>query len=189
VIVGLLLAAGGSRRFGSQKLIATLDHKPLVRHAADALARVTDELIVVVGSDADAVIAALDGLNARIVENPEWERGLSSSIRSGIAAAPPNSSAVLIALGDEPRVRGDVSREVISAWRTTGQPVVVARYAGVTGHPVLFDASIFDELMTLDGDVGAKRVIARRAERVVYVDINETPPLDVDEPADLRKLK
>jgi molybdenum cofactor cytidylyltransferase len=188
MIAGLLLAAGGSRRFGSQKLVAALNNVPLVRHAAQALAQVTDELIVVVGSDAAAVTRALDGIAARIVENGEWEQGLSTSIRCGVRAATSNTTALLIALGDEPRVSRDVSRSVISAWHESGRPIVVARYAGETGHPVLFDASVFAELTALDGDRGAKRVIDRLPERVTYVDIATAPPLDVDEPADLRRL-
>src|SRR3954452_22535903 len=77
MIVGLLLAAGGARRFGSQKLVASLDGTPLVRHAADALSQVTHEMVVVVGSDAPTVTRALEGIAALIVENSEWEQGLS----------------------------------------------------------------------------------------------------------------
>ena len=130
MIAGLLLAAGGARRFGSQKLVATLDGVPLVRHAAQALAQETDELIVVVGSESAAVTRALDGIDARIVENADWERGLSTSIRCGVRAATPETTAIVVALGDEPRVDGAVSRALISAWRETGRPIVVARYRG-----------------------------------------------------------
>jgi molybdenum cofactor cytidylyltransferase len=188
MIVGLLLAAGGARRFGSQKLVATLDGAPLVRHAAQALAQVTNDLIVVVGSEAEAVTRALVGVNARIVENGEWGNGLSSSIRCGVLAAPPETSAIVVALGDEPRVDGGVTRALISMWRETRRPIVVARYAGEIGHPVLFDASVFDELTALDGDRGARRVIQRSPDRVTYVDMTTAAPLDVDEPSDLRRL-
>jgi molybdenum cofactor cytidylyltransferase len=113
---------------------------------------------------------------------------LSTSIRRGVQAATSTTTALVIALGDEPRVSGDVSRSVISAWRQTGRPIVVARYAGETGHPVLFDARVFGELTTLDGDRGAKRVIDRLPERVAYVDIATALPIDVDNVADLRLL-
>lgn len=188
MIVGLLLAAGGARRFGSQKLVATLDDVPLVRHAAQALAQETDELIVVVGSESAAVTRALDGIDARIVENAEWERGLSTSIRSGLRAVKQDTTAIVVALGDEPRVDGAVSRALIAAWRESGRPIVVARYAGEIGHPILFDTSIFPELMALDGDRGARGVIQRSPDRVAYVDMTTAPPLDVDEPNDLRRL-
>jgi molybdenum cofactor cytidylyltransferase len=188
MISGLLLAAGGARRFGSQKLVAELDGEPLVRHAALALARETDELIVVVGSEAAAVTRALDGIEARIVENEEWARGLSTSIRCGVQATTPNTSAVIIALGDEPRVDGSVSRALISTWRDTTRPIVVTRYAGEIGHPILFDSSVFAELLALDGDRGARGLIQRSPDRVAYVDMTTAPPLDVDEPNDLRRL-
>jgi molybdenum cofactor cytidylyltransferase len=188
MISGLLLAAGGARRFGSQKLVAELEGEPLVRHAALTLARETDELIVVVGSEAAAVTRALDGIEARIVENEEWARGLSTSIRCGVQATTPNTSAIIIALGDEPRVDGSVSRALISTWRDTARPIVVTRYAGEIGHPILFDASLFPELLSLDGDRGARGVIQRSPDRVAYVDMTTAPPLDVDEPNDLRRL-
>ena len=188
MIAGLLLAAGGARRFGSQKLVATLDGVPLVRHAAQSLAQETDELIVVVGSEAGAVTRALTDVDARIIENAEWASGLSSSIRCGVSAAKPETSAIIVALGDEPRVDGAVTRALISTWRDTGKPIVVVRYAGEIGHPVLFDASVFGELTALDGDRGARRVIQRSPDRVAYVDMTTAQPLDVDEPNDLRRL-
>jgi len=188
MIAGLLLAAGGARRFGSQKLVATLDDVPLVRYAAEALAQETDELIVVVGSESAAVIRALDGIDARIVENAEWERGLSTSIRCGVRAATPETTAIVVALGDEPRVDGAVSRALISMWRESGRPIVVARYNGEIGHPVLFDVTVFAELSSLEGDRGARGVIQRSPDRVAYVDMTTAPPLDVDEPNDLRRL-
>jgi molybdenum cofactor cytidylyltransferase len=188
MIAGLLLAAGGARRFGSQKLVAMLNDAPLVRHAALALARETDELIVVVGSEAAAVTHALDGIDACIVENEDWAQGLSTSIRRGVQATTPNTAAIIIALGDEPRVDSMVSRALISTWRDTARPIVVTRYAGEIGHPVLFDASVFAELLSLHGDRGARGVIQRSPDRVAYVDMTTAPPLDVDEPNDLRRL-
>lgn len=188
MIVGLLLAAGGARRFGSQKLIAPLGGIPLVRHAANALGKVVDEVIVVVGSEVEAVTRALDGVDARIVENPDWARGLSTSLRLGLAFVPTRADAVLVALGDEPSVEPSVSRAVIAAWRETRRPIAVARYEGATGHPALFDRSVFAELETLEGDVGAKRVINQSVERVAYVDVAAEAPLDVDEPEDLQRL-
>jgi len=188
MIAGLLLAAGGARRFGSQKLVATLDDVPLVRYAAEALAQETDELIVVVGSESAAVTRALDGIDARIVENAEWERGLSTSIRCGVRATTADTTAILVGLGDEPRVDPNVSRAIVRAWRESGRPIVVARYNGEIGHPVLFDVTVFPELSLLEGDRGARSVIQRSPDRVAYVDMTTAPPLDVDEPNDLRRV-
>ena len=188
MIAGLLLAAGGARRFGSQKLVAPLDNVPLVRHAAESLANEVDELIAVVGSEAAAVTKALEGIGVRVVENAEWALGLSSSIRCGVNATKPGTTAVIVALGDEPRVDGQVCRALVAAWRETRRAIVVARYDGEIGHPILFDASVFDELTALEGDRGARVVIQRSTDRVAYVDMATAPPLDVDEPDDLRRL-
>jgi molybdenum cofactor cytidylyltransferase len=99
-----------------------------------------------------------------------------------------DTTAIVVALGDEPFVDGTVSRALISMWRESGRPIVVARYAGEIGHPILFHTSVFPELMALDGDRGARGVIQRSPDRVAYVDMTTAPPLDVDEPNDLRRL-
>ncbi len=188
MIAGLLLAAGGARRFGSQKLVATVDGVPLVRRAHDTLAEVVDSVLVVVGAEAAAVTQALESTNATIVVNPDWANGLSTSIRRGISAVPLDAQAVIIALGDEPEVDARIAVELIAMWKNTGRPIVAARYQGVQSHPVLFDRSLFSELSTLKGDVGAKSVIYRSGERVAFVDVASARPLDVDVPEDLRRL-
>lgn len=189
MILGLLLAAGGARRFGSQKLVAPLGGVPLVRRALDSLEQATDGVIVVVGSEAAAVTEALGPTDATIVVNPEWESGMSTSIRRGVLAAPPTAEALVVTLGDEPLVHPGVSRAIVEAWRETKRPIVAARYSGEQVHPVLFDRSVFGELTTLEGDVGAKGVINRAPERVVFIDVPASPTPDVDQPADLRRLE
>ncbi|HEY4218046.1 MAG TPA: nucleotidyltransferase family protein [Gemmatimonadaceae bacterium] len=188
MIAGLLLAAGGARRFGSQKLLAQLDGQPLVRHAANVLISTTDRVTVVVGNDARQVQSTLNDLDADVVDNAEWATGLASSLRCGIAALPVEAEAVVVALGDQPRVDAIVIREVIARWRAGGRAIVATRYAGVQGHPVLFDRAVFDELLALEGDRGAKSVIERIPERVEYVDVHVPAPRDVDTPDDLAAL-
>jgi molybdenum cofactor cytidylyltransferase len=185
VIAGLLLAAGGARRFGSQKLVAPLDGIPLVRHAAAALGRSTDTLVIVIGHEADAVRVALAEIDASIVENPEWSQGLSSSLRHGIAALPPDVEALVVALGDQPRIDPLVVRSLIDRWRATGTAIVAARYRGVRGHPVLFDRAVFPQLTTLRGDVGARTIFEQSPDQVAYVEVDDSVPIDVDTVDDL----
>ena len=189
MIIGVLLAAGGARRFGSQKLVALLDGVPVVRRAFDALWAATDGTIVVVGSEAEAVTRALDGTSASIVVNSDWALGLSTSLRCGILATPPSTEAVIVGLGDEPAVDAHVCRELVRAWRREKKAIVAARYNGVQDHPVLFDRAVFNELTSLEGDVGAKSVINRSVERVTFVDVSSPQPIYVDEPGDLRRLE
>jgi len=188
MIIGVLLAAGGARRFGSQKLVAMLGGLPVVRRAFDTVSSATDGTLVVVGSDAEAVTRALEGTNANIVVNSHWALGLSTSLRCGILAAPPSTEAVIVGLGDEPTVDSHVCRELVRVWRRDKKAIVAARYNGVQDHPVLFDRAVFGELTSLEGDVGAKSVINRVPDRVAFVDVAAPQPIDVDEPGDLQKL-
>ena len=189
MIIGVLLAAGGARRFGSQKLVAMIDGVPVVRRAFDVLASTTDAVVVVVGNEADAVARALEGTNAICVRNDAWELGLSTSLVLGIGVASRMGEAAVVGLGDEPDVDSSVCLALIEEWRRNKKSIVAARYNGVQDHPVLFDRAVFNELMSLEGDVGAKSVISRSPERVAFVDVTGPQPIDVDEPGDLRRLE
>ena len=180
MIVGLLLAAGGARRFKRQKLVATYRGAPLVTHAARALRSATDGVIVVVGHDADTVRSALAGIDARVVENVDWEIGLASSIRRGVEAMPIEAEALVVTVGDQPGLDPPVIRAVIARWRETGSPIVSASYRGARGHPVLFAQSVFPELLELQGDAGARLLIERSPARVSYVEVDAVMPPDVD---------
>jgi molybdenum cofactor cytidylyltransferase len=188
VIAGLLLAAGGARRFGSQKLVAQIGGVPIVRRAAEGLASGVDRLVVVTGSEGALVRDALAGLNARCIENTEWAAGLSTSLRAGILAVEREASAVVIALGDQPGLDPKLVRTVIETWRATGKPIVAARYRGARGHPVLLDRVVFGEASEVRGDVGARTLIERDAARVAYVDVEADAPRDVDMPVDLEGM-
>ena len=189
MIAGVLLAAGGARRFRKQKLVALFQGVPIVRHSADSLGSATDSLIVVVGNEAAAVERALSGTNARIVMNPDWELGLATSIRAGVAAVEAECEAMVIAVGDQPELDPFVVRAVIARWRETGQPIVSASYRGVRGHPVLFARSVFPELAALHGDAGARLLIERTPERVTYVQVDAPMPPDVDTSGELEALE
>jgi len=189
MIIGVLLAAGGARRFGSQKLVAMIDGVPVVRRAFDVLASTTDAVVVVVGNEADAVARALEGTNAICVRNDAWELGLSTSLVLGIGVASRMGEAAVVGLGDEPDVDSSVCLALIEEWRRNKKSIVAARYNGVQDHPVLFDRAVFSELAALEGDVGAKSVINRSPERVAFVDVTGPQPIDVDEPGDLRRLE
>ncbi len=188
MIVGLLLAAGGGSRFGSQKLLARTDDVPIVVAAARVLAPLVDRLIVVVGSEAERVTAALDGADAAIAVNPRWADGLSTSLRLGVSVVSTDAEAVVVTLGDQPGIDPTVVRRVISSWRETGKPIVATRYRGSRGHPVLLGRAVFNEVQSITGDVGARLLIEHDASRVVFVDVDADAPRDVDTPDDLAAL-
>ncbi len=189
MIAALVLAAGAARRFGSQKLLHPVRGEPLVRAAVDrVVAAGPEQTIVVVGHDGAAVRHALAGLPVTIVENPDPERGLSSSLRAGLAMVPGNAVAVLVTLGDQPIDRDEILPALVARFGGDDAPIVAPRYQGVQGLPVLFARSVFPELEQLTGDRGARSVVERDASRVAYVDFDFPMPRDVDTPADLEIL-
>jgi molybdenum cofactor cytidylyltransferase len=187
VIAGVVLAAGASRRFGSQKLLAPVGGMPLVRRRVERLLEASlDEVVVVLGSDAVAVGGALAGLRVRTVINPGYTTGMSSSLRAGIDALPAAAEAALVALADQPGVGADIVDRLIERYRIDRPAIVAPLYrGGVRGTPVLFDRSLFAELRGVTGDEGGRSVVAADAGRVVLVELAREMPGDVDVPGDL----
>lgn len=185
MIVGVLLAAGGSRRFGSQKLVTPVRGSPLIRHGASLLTQTTDHVIAVIGSDSLIVRAALEGTGAEIVENPEWQGGLSTSLKRGVACVSPLADGVIVALGDQLDVEPEIVRKLVDVWRQTGHLIVTARYRGVRAPPVLLSRPVFRDVEALVGDVGAKAIMDQHSERVGYVDVDADVPRDIDLPGDV----
>ena len=183
-----MLAAGLARRMGGGKLVLVLGGRPIVRWSVESLVPPVDDLVVVTGAGGADVRAALEGVAVRFVENPHPEAGQGSSIAVGAAALREGTEALIIALGDQPRVPADVVPRLLATWRRTGQAIVAPTYRGVHGTPVLFAAEVFPELAALNGDAGARAVVAARAERVARVAFDHAMPADVDTPEDFARL-
>ena len=190
MIAGLLLAGGASRRFGSNKLVAPLGDRPVVRWSAEALAAAVDVVYVVVPARADAVRAALDGIAVRWVENRHSHKGLASSIRTGVSALPAEVDAVVITLADQPLVGAGSIRQVVERWRvaSAGTRAVVTEYRDGRGHPALFGASVFPALCALEGDRGARELLAALGDAVAVVGVDHERPADVDTAEALARL-
>jgi molybdenum cofactor cytidylyltransferase len=191
VIVGIILAAGLSRRLGRPKQLLSLGGEPLIRKTIrQVLASSLDQTILVVGELANEIEAAVSGLPVHVVVNRHASLGQSTSIRAGLAALPPDTKAAVFVLGDQPEIEPGVIDALIASWRAGGSPVVLPQYAEGIGNPVLFDRRLFPELAAIDGDVGARAVVlAHRATgdlEAVPVDVHT--PADVDTEADFRAL-
>ena len=192
----VVLAAGAGRRFGGGKLLALLDDRPLLQHALDAAADWgPDALLVVLGRDADVAERIVGWGDAQRLRNPDPDRGLSSSVRLGVAAAAalePPLDGVFIALGDQPRVQSATYRRLARAADAdaAAHAIVVPRYTGEAAgvaNPALLLRAAWPLVETLTGDRGMGPVIAAHPELVLSVPIDGANP-DVDTPDDLRRL-
>lgn len=191
MIAGVVLAAGTSSRLGRPKQLLPVGGEPLVRHTLRAiLASKLDDVLVVLGHEADAVQSAIAALPVRVVHNPDFARGQSTSVRAGLAALAPETEAAVFLLGDQPGVDPDVIDALITAWRDTNAPIVAPRYTGGIGNPILFDRRLFPELGTLEGDRGANRIVRllERQGRLEIVPIHHPAPPDVDIESDYTAL-
>lgn len=188
-VVALVLAAGRATRFGSAKLLALLDGSPLIQHCVDRVcASAVDDVIVVAGDRIEEIRHTISDTRARVMRNPHPEDGLASSLRAGVAAAP-EAGALIIVLGDQPRIDPAVIDALISMWRRGEGRIVVPRYRGTQGHPVLFDGSLRAELLVLTGDRGAREVIATHEKEVAWFAVDADAPHDVDFPEDLVRVR
>jgi molybdenum cofactor cytidylyltransferase len=188
VIVGIVLAAGLSRRMGKTKLLLPLDGKALVRWAVEGLRPYVDGVIVVTPPDDAALRIALDGLDVTFATNERPEEGQGTSIAAGARALPADAEAVVIALGDQPRLPTGLLATLRETFERAGKPIVAPVYQGTQGTPVIFAASLFDELRALEGDAGARALVRRDPSRVAVVTIDAPMPPDVDTPEDYARL-
>ena len=192
-VAAIVLAAGRSTRMGGpNKLLAELDGKKLVRIVTEqALASKACEVIVVTGHQAELVEQALSDLDVRFVRNPDFAGGLASSVKAGIAAVPDTVDGAVVCLGDMPMVSSGLLDRLIAAFAPDrGNLIVVPVSEGRRGNPVLWSRRFFAELMTLDGDVGARHLIAKHTEAVAEVPVDgDSAFLDIDTPQALEAAR
>ncbi|MBV8573569.1 MAG: molybdopterin-binding/glycosyltransferase family 2 protein [Acetobacteraceae bacterium] len=192
-IGALLLAAGQSRRMGGpNKLLAEVDGTPMVAYVARRmLASRARPIVAVLGNQADAVDAALGKLPVERVRNPEFAGGLSTSLKRGIAALPPDLEGALICLGDMPLISGRHIDRLIAAFNPLeGRAIIVPTRRGKRGNPVLWSKRFFPEMAELAGDVGAKHLIGEHAELVAETEMDDDAILvDIDTPEALEALR
>jgi molybdenum cofactor cytidylyltransferase len=192
-VTAIILAAGRSTRMGGpNKLLAELGGKSLVRLVTEqALASKAHDVIVVTGHQAELVEKALAGLDVKLVRNPDFAEGLASSVKAGIAAVPDDADGAVICLGDMPMISAQLIDHLIEAFAPDrGNLIAVPVSDGRRGNPVLWSRRFFNELMSLDGDIGARHLIARHGEAVAEVAVEGFGAfLDIDTPQALEAAR
>jgi molybdenum cofactor cytidylyltransferase len=197
MVSAVVLAAGMSTRMGRNKLLLTFRDKPLVVHAVETLmASKVGEIIVVLGHESEKVWDQLEAYagevangaqrgRVRLVKNPDYRDGLSTSVRTGVQAVSPAARAVMIYLADQPLIEpGDVDRIIaaLAAAKAENKTIVVPFFKGERGNPVILDAALRDSILGIVGDVGCKGVIKRYPEKVYAIEMeNDHVVRDVDD--------
>jgi molybdenum cofactor cytidylyltransferase len=180
----VMLAAGrGTRMAQENKLLAEVRGKPILRLAVEAvLSSKARPVIVVTGHESERIVGALKGLDVKVVYNPYYHDGLSSSLKAGLAALPPGTDAVAVALGDMPEISGGlIDRLAAAIHPERGTLIAVPVRHGKRGNPVMWSRRLFEELAKLEGDVGARHLIGIHSEAIAEVSVDDDGVLlDVD---------
>jgi molybdenum cofactor cytidylyltransferase len=192
-VAAVVLAAGRSTRMGGpNKLLAEVNGKPLVRIAVEqALASRASPVVVVTGHQRRETETAIAGLDVKLVHNPDFAQGLATSLKAGVAAIPAGNDGAIICLADMPGVSAALIDKLVAAFDPEmGALVVLPTLEGKRGNPVLWSRRFFPDLMAIEGDIGARHLIARYAEAVTEVPVDGRAAFtDVDTPDALQSLQ
>src|SRR6185312_1615002 len=190
-IAAIVLAAGLSSRMGVNKLLQDWRGKPLLRWTVEAaLHSDARPVIVVTGHEAAKVETALKGLDVQFVHNPDYQAGLSASLKTGLSAAPASSDGALVLLGDMPQVSSALIDRMIAAFSPAdGRSICIAVHQHRRGNPVLWGKAFFPEIESLAGDSGAKSLLGRHEELVCEIEADVAVLRDIDTPEALAALR
>lgn len=194
MITAIVPAAGMSTRMGRNKLLLAFRGKPLIARAVDTLLESEiNEVVVVLGHEADKVKATLQGKQVTIVENFDYRQGMSTSIRVGLGAVSSGARAIMIYLPDQPLLEPEDVNWLIRAFaeaRERNKSIVVPFFRGQRGNPVILDASFKEAILEVVGEVGCKRVIKRNPDKVLMVEMKTDHVVrDVDRMEDYEELR
>jgi len=193
---GLILAAGNSSRFGGLKQLASVDGEPLLaRVIRAALASSLDRVILVLGFEAEKICSQLSDVLVHpalsVLTNNEWQQGMATSLRAGMGRIDRSFDSVMIILGDLPLLTPRIIDQVLQAQRASGRGICLPVHDdGRWGHPICLSFRYFDNLMLLEGDVGARGIIKRNWPDVYQFHIRENGCfLDVDTREEMESFK
>jgi len=191
MVSAVLLGAGESKRMGRDKLSLPWGKKTVFEHCLDILLRSeVREVIVVVRPRIKGRTPPMQERKVRVVCNPYYRKGMSTSIRRGVRAIHPGTKGILIALGDQPLLRTKTINALIHAFSKKRGEIILPAFRGMWGHPVIFDRRFEKELLRLKGDIGARPIIERHLKQTRVVRVNSAGVIkDIDTWKDYSRVK
>lgn len=187
----IVLAAGLSTRFGRNKLLEKIYDYPLIgRVVKSAVSSKCDEVVIVLGYEAQKIKDALKNFNCKFVFNEDYKKGQSSSVKTGVSAVMSYAEAVMVLPGDVALITPTPINMVIEEYKKYRSPIVVASYKGRSGHPILFDKSLFKDIMEINEEtMGLKAVVNRHRQLIRKVEVGSDEVLiDIDSEEDFKKI-
>lgn len=187
MIGAVILAAGESRRMGVQKLILDINGKPMIERVIEPFKLIVDEIIVVLGHKPEKLVPFLEKLGVKWTINFNYQEGMVSTFKKGLKKLE-NLDAVFLALGDQPFVDRDFLIKAMESWKS-GAKVVSPIFKGKKGHPVLFDRSLFGEILALGKNQFIRDVIHKHKDDFRAIESGDWAVTDLDTPEDLEALR
>jgi molybdenum cofactor cytidylyltransferase len=189
-ISGLILGAGASQRLGPPKQLLPFRGTTLRGCVVQQAERATglDEVIVVLGRAADEIREQVDFGSARVVDNPVFTEGCSSSYKAGLAALNPESQAIMIILGDQPGITPELIDRLAEEWRRSESLITLCSYNERKGHPMIFAQPMFEQLAALHGDKAAWKLVDANEALVQEVRFDLPFPDDINTAADFERI-
>lgn len=188
----ILLAAGGSSRLGRPKQLLRYKDETLLQHTLrEALSSHAELVVIVLGAGADVLQKEINADRAHVVINNEWQEGMASSIRAGveeISKVYPSIKGLILLVCDQPYIQAGLLNQLITAHQKTSKRIVACSYGNTYGPPVLFHQSLFPELLQLEGDTGARRIVQQHIDDVEVIPFSKGI-VDIDTQADYEKIK
>jgi molybdenum cofactor cytidylyltransferase len=193
-VSAVILAAGTSTRMGRAKQLLPLGGTTVLACTIDNVRSAgLDQIVLVLGAEAEAIRrqlpqSLLEGL--KVVVNQAYAQGMASSLREGLSALHPQTSAAFIILGDQPFIRPQTLHEIIAGYHRSEAQIVIPSYQGERGNPVLLSRSVFSEVMALDGDTGCRAIFANHLDAILKVEVEDPGILlDIDNQEDYDRLR
>jgi len=191
MISAIVLAAGTSSRMGSPKPLLTVGGRPLLEHVLETVRDAhVDDIVVVLGHEAERVRDRVSFDGARTVVNAEYKEGMSTSIRAGVRAADPRSDGLLIVLGDQPFVASATIDALIARRNGSDAKILIPTYEGRRGNPVLLDRSLSEDVQSITGDQGCRAIFGRHTQGILEVPVEDPGILvDLDTPEQIARAE